>query len=107
MTETIITFLQNPDPVILALVLAVLCAIFALLLILFNAVSGVLDLLRLPLEALAGVIGSGPEGWCGCLVVLALLSGAGFLLYTLANTCGSGSTMNFVAFGPFDHFSFT
>ena len=100
MLDLLPAFLQNPDPVILALGLGILCAVAVILLVLMNALTGFFDLFSGIFEALASLIGGGPEGWCGCLALLALLLGGGALLYTLATTCGSGADINFCRFWP-------
>ncbi|MCY3836284.1 MAG: hypothetical protein OXF83_07615 [Anaerolineaceae bacterium] len=101
MMEQLLNLLQNPDPVILALAFGILCAIVVILLILVNAVTGFFEIFSGLFDAVASLISSGPEGWCGCLVIFALLLGGGGLLYLLANSCGSGSEINFCRFWPF------
>lgn len=94
-------FLQNPDPVILALGLGILCALAVILLLLINAISGFFDIFSGLFDALASFVGGGPAGWCGCLALLSVLLGGGALLYFLATRCGSGADINFCRFWPF------
>ena len=101
MLNLFLDLLQNPDPVILALGFGILCAIAVILLILINAITGFLDIFGGLFDALTSIIGGGPEGWCGCLVILALFLGGGALVYFLANTCGNGADINFCRLWPF------
>lgn len=101
MIDLLLDFLQNPDPIILALGFGILCAVAVILLVFVNALTGFLGIFGSLFDALASLIGGGPEGWCGCLVIMALILGGGALLYILANTCGSGADINFCRFWPF------
>lgn len=101
MLNLLLDLLQNPDPVILALGFGILCAITVILLILINAITGFLDIFGGLFDALTSIIGGGPVGWCGCLVILALFLGGGALVYFLANTCGNGADINFCRLWPF------
>ena len=101
MWNLLLNLLQNPDPVILALGFGILCAIAVILLVLINAITGFLDIFGGLFDAMTSVIGGGPGGGCGCLVLLGLLIGGGALVYFLANTCGNGADINFCRLWPF------
>ena len=100
MFEQLLNLLQDPDPIILALGFGILCAVSVILLVVVNALTGLLDIFGGLFDALASLIGGGPEGWCGCLVLLAVILGGGALLYFLVTTCGGGADINFCRFWP-------
>jgi len=85
------------DPIFLVICTAGLCAAGIAGSLLLNLLGVVLQVIGGLVGLLFEVLGSGPIGWCGCLIVLALVVGVvllvGYVLSVLP-ACGTAQAVN-------------
>lgn len=85
------------DPLALVVVLGVLCVTGVLLVVLLNALGGVLQIVGGVMGLILNVLGSGPIGWCGCLIVVGGVCGLIWLLnfvFSALPNCGTAQATN-------------
>lgn len=85
------------DPLLLVVCVGGLCAVGGLILVVFNALGGVVQIIGGLAGLFLDVLGSGPVGWCGCFAVLGLGCGlvwlTGYVL-SVVQTCGTAQAIN-------------
>ena len=62
--------LQNLDPVLLGLCMALLCVVILVVGFVLQIVSGLFEIFFGFFEVFLGILQGGPVAWCGCLVLI-------------------------------------